>query len=58
MIYGAIDPNDHSQLIIFHGPLAEKWYINDVQYPVLAPLMQQHKQGNVSIFQQDNTCTH
>lgn len=44
------------QLVIFHINVADHPYIDDCLQPVLSPLIQQHRQGNKSVFLSFTCC--
>ena len=58
MVWGAINSNFRSQLVVIDGNLTSHRYINQVLQPVLMPLLAQHGGPNRFVFQQDNATPH
>ena len=58
MVWGAINANFKSPLIVINGNLTAQAYINNVLNPTLLPLIAQQGGVNRLVFQQDNATPH
>ena len=58
MLWGAINHDFRSELVLLQGNLTAQYYINEVLAPVLVPLLQHHGNNRRLIFQQDNARAH
>ena len=58
MVWGAINSDFRSELVVVQRNLNAVRYVNDILRPVLIPLLQQHGRNRRLIFQQDNARPH
>ena len=58
MVWGAINHDFRSELVLLHGNLTAQRYINEVLALVLVPLLQHHGHNCRLTFQQDNARAH
>lgn len=58
MVWGAINHDFRSDLVLIQGNLTAHRYINEVLQPVLIPLLQRHRNNGQLTFQQDNARAH
>ena len=58
MVWGAINHDFRSDLVLIQANLTAHRFINEVLQPVLVPLLQRHRNNGQLTFQQDNACTH
>ena len=56
LVWGAINYSFHSRLLIIHGNLTARRYVDEILRPELVPLLR--RQLNPMVFQQDNARPH